>query len=125
MNRMISSRLSIIAVFLIFPMTIVGCQEIVCEACGLTCLVLTLGLIPLTWACMSTLCYGCMSISAAHMDASSIQAVISQLCDEYPDECAVAFRFYQNGPIPFCEDYPDECQQAFDAWVEALDTAEE
>ena len=119
MNRMIRSRLSSIAVVLIVSTALVGC----CELCGVTCYVLTLGIVwPLLYICACALCPVCVAdISPCYSD---ISAAMSQLCEEYPDQCAATFEYYQNASIPFCEEYPETCQQAFDAWVESLEEEE-
>lgn len=117
MNSMIKSRSISIVVLLIVSMALVGC----CETCGGTCLVLTLGFTPLTAVCVCALCPACFP----WICPSDGQVDISQLCEEYPDQWAVAFEYYQNASIPFCEEYPEACQEAFDAWVESLEEIEE
>ena len=70
------------------------CKPIILDICLRTCYPLW----PLAWPCIQLLCPTCFPPYG-----SDYSAVISE----------------------FCEEYPEECQQAFDTWVESLDTDEE
>jgi len=111
MNRIIRSRLGIIAVILILPMALVGCNN--CGVCSIVIPLLAWGNIvfALFWGML--LCPHC--VSSADLTA------ISEFCEENPDECVATWEQMQTVAIEYCETNPEECQQAFDIWVEGIE----
>jgi len=114
MNRMIRSRLSCLAVVLLIPVVLCGCEEVIVGLCGLICSPFPIfapgpGTVFFLFCVMD-----CLGIVQATED--------SQMCLENPDECAATYEQLQLAAIDFCEEYPEECQQAFDAWVKSPDT---
>jgi len=106
MNRTIRSRLSIIAVLFIVPMTFLGCTQEQCESmCELFCFP-ALILFPNHpweyWGCIDncTLQYNCGSLPPG-----SVQGWIDN-----PDQCAAMFQLYQEA-MQTCEEYPEECNE--------------
>ena len=125
MNRIRRSRLSAIAVVLLIPMILIGCNSEECAktvtgvcvlACAGPCIVGTLDYgYPIPHLCI----LGCVAL--CYNTLSGVCALPYLACTEDPDECAATWEQMQTTVIQFCEDYPEECQQAFDTWVESLD----
>lgn len=123
MNRMITSRLSGIAVVLLIPIILLGCNEETCinavfGVCGLGCS------LPCGYASLFIPDFfpACAVMCGFFCYFDLVESCYSLNCTGDPDECAATFEQLQLEAIRFCEEYPDECQQAFDAWVEPLDT---
>ena len=117
MYRMIRSRLSIIAMFLIAPIALIGCMT--CDECGNFCMnFCSLFGYGGFFMCIP-FCSGGLCNPVCLNDGSS------QYCAESPGECTAMFEQFQMIAIEFCEEYPEECQQAFEAWVESLDAESE
>ena len=121
MNRILRSRLSCIAVVLLIPIILLGCDRETCldavfGVCGLGCN-LPCGIVsdPLLFLlCMG----GCVLVCTGPL----IESCPSSLeCADDPAECAATWEQMQTTAIQICEEYPEECQQAFDTWVESFE----
>jgi len=104
MNHVNRSRLNIIALLFIVPMTLVGCT---CEVyCSVFCLPEPY---PLNLACYDNcLDYEC--------PLGSLQG-----CIDNPDECMTMSELYQEA-MQTCEAYPDECNEVLDTYAQSFDT---
>ena len=123
MNRILRSRLSIIAYVLLIPIILLGCDPESCREAAIA--VCTIGCTPpcglaslidpfLYFWCMLACGVVCLS-PWAEVCPSSLA------CAENPEQCAASFEQLQLAAIEFCDEHPEECQQAFDAWVASLD----
>jgi len=112
-NRIMRSKLSIIAVVLFLPLILMGCGSN-CYLCHLGC-----SLCGIIQNLFGLLCYfGCLY---EHCPDCPPVGTPPQACAENPDENAATFEQMEIEAIEYCEEYPDECQQAFDTWIESLE----
>ena len=114
MNRIIRSRLSIIAVLFIVPMTFLGCADQACEVfCRVTSLLCYFQSDPPGNPIYIQQCYyGCLEGCLP----GSLQG-----CIDNSDECAAMFELYQ-AAIDTCEAYPEECAEVLDSYAQSFDT---
>jgi hypothetical protein len=120
MNRIVRTRLSIIAVLLIAPMTLVGCtEEMIDEFCDFYCAMICIpdcliGLISGDIRFCSLCIFGCHDWGYCPLE--SLQG-----CIDNPDECTTMFELYQTA-METCEAYPEECAMVLDSYAQSLDT---
>ncbi len=117
MNRL---RLSGIAVVLLIPIFLLGCDQETCNkvvfgGCALGCTP-ACGLLSLFYPFSM-----CMLVCGSYCFVLA-ESCYSLNCTGDPDECAATFEQLQLEAIQFCEAYPEECQQVFDSWVESFGT---
>ncbi len=113
MNRMRKSRLGVIAVVLLVPTILMGCNQYGCAAlCGLFVY------LPCNEQGLGPLC---VFMFAACFALGGCWLLPAEYCGEDPEECAAMYEQFQIAGIEFCEEHPEECQEAFDTWVESLD----
>ena len=130
MNRILRSRLSIIAVLLVVPLIFSGCVEF-CVGCASACLLASaIGCTFLygfcTPVCIVAVCPICADILLCEYAPYYCPELLEQsqmaatpFCAEDPEECTATFEQFELAAIQFCEEYPEECQQAFDAYLES------
>jgi len=109
MNRIIRSRLSIIALLFVVPMTFVGCAdlacEVFCEVSYLVCFLQSGGNPIYAQECY----YGCLETCPP----GSLQG-----CIDNPDECAATLEQLETAAIQICEEYPEECADVLDSYAQ-------
>ena len=114
MNRLTRPRLSGIAVVLIVPLVLAGCQQLCLYVVPTVCF----GVCGMLFPDLASM-FGLSCLLVCHVEgALSCGVTASQACAENPDECSATFEQMELAAIQFCEEYPEECQQAFDSWVE-------
>ena len=106
MNRTIRSRLSIIAVLFIVPMTFLGCTQEQCESmCELFCFPALILFPNHPWEY-----WGCIDNCTLQYDCGSLPPGSVQGWIDNPDQCAAMFQLYQEA-MQTCEEYPEECNE--------------
>ena len=103
MNCLIRSRLSIIAVLFVVPMTSASCTQQACQNfCGVICFPqwIIFGGDPRP---VQECIYWCNEQYCAGLPSGALQG-----CMDNPDKCAAMFELYQEA-MQTCEEYPNEC----------------